>query len=249
MGEKHSLVIGGTRGIGRALVKNWAEEGHILSVIGRRQPSETDRQWHGVYYSAIDLFDHEKLMAVLTEIIRKNGRLDNLVFFQRYRGEGDDWAGEIELNLTVTKAVIERLTEEFKKEGEKSIVVISSAASELILKEQPLSYHIAKAGQNQMVRYFAVNLAPRGIRVNAVSPAIVMKEEAKDFYLQNEKLHSLYKTITPLGRMGRSEDIANATAFLCSEKASFITGQNIVVDGGLSLQSQQSLARKLCPET
>src|SRR4030067_2762347 len=245
MKRMHSLIIGGTRGIARALVKSWSEDGHFLSIIGRSQPAEEDRQLSNVHYWSVDLLDSERLMTVLAEIIRQNGRLNNLVFFQRYRGEGDYWAGEIELNLTVTKKVIERLVDEFDGAGEKSVVIISSLDSHFILDEVPVSYHVAKAGQNHLVRYYAVKLASQGIRVNAVSPAIIMKEEAKDFYFQNEKLHSLYKTITPLGRMGRTEDIANAIAFLCSEKASFITGQNIVVDGGLSLQSQQSLARKL----
>ncbi len=245
MQRMHSLIIGGTRGIARALVKKWSEEGHLLSVIGRRQPAEDGWQLPNVHYWSADLLDSERLMSVLAEIIRQNGRLNNLVFFQRYRGEGDNWACEIELNLTVTKKVIERLVDEFADAGEKSVVIISSVASDFILDEVPVSYHVAKAGQNHLVHYYAVTLASRGFRVNSVSPAIVMKEEARNYYLQNEPLHDLYKTIIPLGRMGSSEDIANAIGFLCSENASFITGQNIVVDGGLSLRSQQSLARKL----
>ena len=74
-----------------------------------------------------------------------------------------------------------------------------------------------------------------------------LKEESKHFYFQNEELHNLYKSIIPLGRMGTAEELANTIAFLCSPKSSFITGQTIIVDGGISLQWHESLARKLTP--
>ncbi len=245
MKRQHSLIVGGTRGSGRVLVRTLAKQDHRLSVIGRRVPSELYRQNPNVAYWSVDLSSRERLLKVLREIVRKNGKLNNLVFFQRYRGDGDNWIGEINTSLTATKDVIELLANDFDSSSENfnSIVIISSLASSLIAEEQPLSYHVAKAGLNQMVRYYAVLLGPKGIRTNGVSPGAVLKEEARDFYLSNAKLYNLYKRFTPLRRMGTSEDIAHVIAFLCSPQASFITGQNIVVDGGLSLQWQESLAR------
>jgi NAD(P)-dependent dehydrogenase (short-subunit alcohol dehydrogenase family) len=248
MKKKHSLVVGGTRGIGRILVKKLAQECQTVSVIGRRAPSETDlHNIANVYYSVVDLLDREHLYQILADIISQNGKLSNVIFCQRYKGEKDDWTKQIEVSLTATKNVIDSLKNLFIDEGEKSIVIVSSAAGHFIAEEQPLSYHVAKAGINQMVRFYAVALGDRGIRVNCVSSGAVIKEESKEFYHQNEELHSLYKKITPLGRMATSEDIANVVEFLCSSKASFITGQNIVVDGGISLQWHESLARQLTP--
>lgn len=147
--------------------------------------------------------------------------------------------------MTASKNVIERLADEFDGSNENSIVLVSSLAGHFIAEEQPLSYHLAKAGINQMVRYYAFALGPKGIRVNCVSSGAVLKGESKDFYLQNKQIYDLYKRIIPLGRMVTSEDIAHVIAFLCSPKASLMTGQNLIVDGGVSLQGQESLARKL----
>jgi NAD(P)-dependent dehydrogenase (short-subunit alcohol dehydrogenase family) len=96
-----------------------------------------------------------------------------------------------------------------------------------------------------LVRYFAVMLASKGIRVNCVSPCTFVKQENQAFYSQNEKLRNLFKLVIPLGRMGNAVDSANVIAFLCSPQSSFVTGQKITVDGGVSLLSQESLARKI----
>jgi NAD(P)-dependent dehydrogenase (short-subunit alcohol dehydrogenase family) len=193
----------------------------------------------------MDLTDKERLDAVLAEIVSKNGKLSNLVFLQRYRGKHDDWNGEIETTLTATKYIVEQLSAEFDDGADKSMVLVSSVFSRFVGDGQALSYHVAKAGLDQMVRYYAVVLGPKGIRVNGVSPITFLKEESKDVYLKDAKLMNLYKTIIPLARMGTSEEVANVIAFLCSHKASFVTGQNIVVDGGLSLIWQETLARRL----
>jgi NAD(P)-dependent dehydrogenase (short-subunit alcohol dehydrogenase family) len=245
MEKKHILVVGGVRGMGRITLQSLARENHLVSVIDRVGPPETDDGRPGVKYWEVDLLDLEALEIVLENIIDGHGAVNHLLFFQRFRGDGEDWRGEFETSLSATKFVIERLMDRFADGEGNSIVIISSLASHLVAEEQPLSYHVAKSGLNQMVRYFAVNLGPRGIRVNSVSPGMVLKEESKEFYLKHRELGDLYDKITPLGRMGRPQDIAGVISFLCSPEASFITGQNIVVDGGLSLQLQSSLAHKL----
>ena len=245
--NQHTLVIGGTRGMGRELVRTLAAENHVVSVIGRRPPSEPDSQTPEVHYWALDLLDQARLKETLGEIVSKKGKLHNLVFFQRYRGKDDPWEGEIQTSLTATMNAIEYLAGEFRPGENNSVVVVGSVANHLVAEEQPLSYHVAKGGLSQLVRYYAVVLGRKGIRVNSVSPGSVLKEETKEFYLQNSVLQELYETITPLGRMGTATEVANVVAFLCSPKASYITGQDIVVDGGISLQWQETLARKLTP--
>ena len=246
MKRRHSLIIGGSSGIGRAQVKTLAEENRVVSVIGRRAAAaDAFQNMPDVHYWSVDLLNEEQLSTTLVEILERNGKLNDLIFFQRYRGKDDDWQGEIEATLTATRNIIEHLAGEFESAADNSIIVVSSLASDFVAREQPLSYHVAKAGLNQMVRYYAVMLGSQNIRVNSVSPGAVLKEESKEFYLNNPALNELYKRITPLGRMGTAEEISQVIAFLCSPKASFITGQNIIVDGGLSLELQESLARRL----
>ncbi len=243
--KQHSVIVGGTRGIGRELAKKFSNQGHGVSIVGRRGFKPEDKKIPNAYFWMLDVAHQDKITGVFQEIIRQNGKINNLIFSQRFRGESDPWNGELEVSLTATKSIIECVKENFHKSKGGAIVIISSIASQYVANEQPASYHIGKAGLVQLGRYYAVMLGPRGIRVNMISPATIIKEESKKFYQNNQKLVDLYQSIVPLGRMGTSQDIAQLVSFLCSPKSSFITGQNIVVDGGVSLQWHESLARKL----
>lgn len=244
MKKRHILVIGGTSGIGASLVKAFAK-GSKVSVIGRHIPLVSEKNPPNVNYWIADLSDPVLLEKTLKAIILKNGKISSLLFFQRYRGKEDDWSGEVSVSLTATKNIIEFLSAEFAAFSEKSIVIASSLASQYIAKEQPLSYHVAKAGLNQLARFFAVRLGEKGIRVNCVVYGAVLKEQSKRFWLKHKKLLRLYKSVIPLKKMATCEDIAGAVEFLCSKKAAFITGQNLIIDGGVSLISQETLSRDL----
>jgi NAD(P)-dependent dehydrogenase (short-subunit alcohol dehydrogenase family) len=235
------LVIGGTRGLGRELVSHFVQQGSRVSVIGRSVP---ERKRRGVRYWAVDVRDETSLQATLDHVLEATGRINSLVLFQRYRGSDDPWIGELETSLTATKTIVESLAQQFA-EGEKSIVVVSSVNATLVAPYLPLGYHVAKAALIQMVRYWAIALGPAGIRVNSVSPGTVLKAESQDFFLENRDLRAFYEQITPLRRFGHASEVAQVIAFLCGNAASFVTGQDIVVDGGISLQWQESLARDL----
>ena len=243
--KKHTLIVGGTKGAGRVFVRKMLEENRVISVISRRPAPEFKKDSPNVHYWNADLSDESCISDVLKEILERNGKINDLVFFQRFRGEGDPWEGEIKTTLTATKNVIETLSGHFDTREDASIVIVGSIAGDFIAEDQPLSYHVGKAGLHQMVRYYAVSLGPKKIRVNAVSPVILLKEEAQEYYRENHRLQEVYSQLTPLGRMGTPDDIANVIAFLCSPLASFVTGQNIVVDGGISLKLQHTLAQRL----
>lgn len=245
MPSKHILIVGGTRGSGRVLVRRFAGNHDQISLLGRHPSPEVRQQLPGVHFFPVDLQDSNSISDVIDRVVKETGKITHLIFFQRFRGTDDDWQGELQISLTATRQIIEQSVDFFDPSQKNSIVIVSSMAAHFVHNEQPVSYHVAKAGLNQMVCYYAVTLGPRSIRVNCVSPSMVIKEESQQYYEENKDLRRLYEEIIPLRRMGTAEDIADAIEFLCSDKASYITGQEIVVDGGLSLRGQSSLARSL----
>jgi NAD(P)-dependent dehydrogenase (short-subunit alcohol dehydrogenase family) len=241
---KHSIVFGGSKGLGRVVARQLSARGDQVSVISRGEPSAAERT-DGVRYFRADIADADATRAALDAAIAQSGALSYLVLCQRYRGQDEEWAGEIDVSLTASKRVIESLEDRFAKGEDTGIVFVGSVYGDRVGEGQGLSYHVGKAGINQMARYYAVNLGRKGIRTNTVTPSTFLKEESKNYYLNNKELLGLYEEIIPLGRMATSEDSANVIVFLCSSAAGFVNGQNIWVDGGLSLVWPETLARKL----
>lgn len=245
--RKHVLIFGGTKGLGRATARLFAGAGELVSVIGRNPPAgkPNNKEAADIQYFKFDLGQPEQINGTLEKIFADRSLPDNLVFCQRYRGKEDDWAGEWAVSLTATKKAIDFWVGKLPEKRDGAIVITSSLAGEFIVPEQPLSYHLAKAALNQLIRYYAVTLGAKGVRVNGVSPGLLVKEESRDFFSQNKPLSELYRQITPLGRLITAEEIAAVIFFLCSPDASAITGQNLVVDGGLCLRGQAALAKEL----
>jgi len=239
--KTHTLIVGGTHGIGRVLAEHLAHAGQKVSVIGRHSP--TRKFPRGIRVWPVDLLDAAQLRKTLDAIVNRDGRLNSLVCLQRFKGDGDPWAGEIATSLSATRQIIEHLAGQFRPRENNSIVLISSAASNVVAAEQGAGYHVAKAGLNQMARYYAVVLGKKGIRVNVVSPGTVLKPENRDFYLKNKKLQRLLRSTIPLGRMGTAAEVAEIIAFLSGPNASFVTGQTLLVDGGANLLSTETLVR------
>jgi NAD(P)-dependent dehydrogenase (short-subunit alcohol dehydrogenase family) len=240
----HALVVGGTRGIGRAVVDRFRADGLHVSVVGRtplRRPQPRVTSW------VLDVRNPDDIEPLVADAVKRHGALSRLVLLQRFRGDGDAWQGEIETSLTASRRLIEAAVEHFAARSDRAIVAVSSIADRYIAEEQPVSYHVGKAGLTQLVRYYAVTLGPHRIRVNAVSSGTVVKREARAFYRTHPALRQLYESIIPLGRMGQAEEVAAAVSFLCGRDASFITGQALVVDGGVSLRWHESLARRVSP--
>jgi len=239
---KHSIVVGGSGGIGRAVVELFARRA-CVSVIGRHAVPGCHASSR-VRHRIAEITDPDGVDAALRSSVDELGPPSHLVFLQRYRGDADPWQGELQTSLSGTRQVIEACAGLFPARGDHSIVVVSSIAAEFVA-DQPLGYHVAKAGLRQMVRYYAVTLGRQRIRVNSVSPYTVLKATSRDYYLKNKRLQALYREIIPLGRMGTAEDVANVIGFLCSPAAKFVTGQDIIIDGGLSLLLQEPLMRQL----
>lgn len=240
----HTVIFGGTKGLGKVLARELSKRGDEVSVFSRAIPSK-ENKITGCQYYAADFSSVADVLSSLDNAIALSGKINYLIFCQRYRGSSDSWVGEIEVSLSAPKKIIEATQDSFNASGDRAIVFVSSVFGDKVGEGQDLSYHVGKAGINHMARYFAVNLGRKGIRVNSVTPFTFLKDESKDFYINNHELMDLYKSIVPLGRMGAAEDSANLIQFLCSSAAQYISGQNIYVDGGLSLVWPETLARQL----
>jgi NAD(P)-dependent dehydrogenase (short-subunit alcohol dehydrogenase family) len=237
----HVVVVGGSKGLGKAIAERFVESGHVVTVVSRNRPTGDSR----VNHVSADLEAMTSSDAVVNEAVRLGGKIRYLIFCQRYRGSGDPWQGEIQVSLTATRLMINGFAEHFCEEGDRAIGVVSSVYAEFVGGSQPESYHVAKAGLNQLVKYNAWVMGRKGIRINAIMPLTYLKAESRDYYLANEALMNLYQDFVPMGRIGNADDSANLLEFLCSEKASFINGQAIFVDGGVSVVWPEELARKM----
>ncbi len=240
---QHIVIIGGSSPLGLACAHAFALLGKTVSIVCGSNSNELEIQPSLIHTYHYDLERLDSLPSLFSQLRSERGDVSCLVFFQRYRGIGDAWQGEYSVSLRATQVLIDEFSVPSSEVPGRSIVITSSPADAKVALEQPVSYHATKAALVQMVRYYAVALGPRGIRVNGVQPAIILKPRSAEFYAQHPALVRLYQRITPLGRMGIPEDIAGAVIFLCSPAAGFITGQTLIVDGGLSLHEAASLAR------
>jgi NAD(P)-dependent dehydrogenase (short-subunit alcohol dehydrogenase family) len=246
MTQKHSIIVGGTKGVGRELAAILAAQGQYVTAVGR-SPGEYPAVAGGGRVEGFkgDVEKPDELLEGLRRQVKEKGPLSSLAFLQRYRGSGDSWAGELQVSMTATKVLIEGLAGEFGAAGDRSVVIVASVATDLVARNQTLGYHTSKAALRQMGRFYAVKLGAQGIRVNVVSPCTFVKAESAAFYEGQAALKQMYAKITPLGRMGTAKEVAQTAAFLCGLQSSFITGQEIVVDGGLTLMLQDALSREV----
>jgi len=242
MPRKHYMIIGGTKGIGRELTLSLSSQDDItISVISRQTPKDKQKV-AGASYFELDLSKRDTIPGICNEVVRLNGKITNIVFAQRHRDTGDLWDNEIEVMLSATRCIIDSCHKSFLPNNDNSIVIVSSLVSTFVAGNQPISYHLTRAALDQMVRYYAVFLGKSGIRVNGVASCTILKEENKKFMLKDKNRLKIQKRITPLGRVGTAKEVCSVIKFLMSSDASFVTGQIIVADGGVSLLWQESVA-------
>jgi NAD(P)-dependent dehydrogenase (short-subunit alcohol dehydrogenase family) len=127
--------------------------------------------------------------------------------------------------------------------GGGAIVNIASVHGLLAVRRR-LIYDTGKAAVIGMTRQLAVDFSPRGIRVNAICPGLIVTERGEQRFANDPAKAAFFADQYPVGRYGKPDDIAAAVAFLCSEDASFITGQSLTVDGGMTIQLQEDLGVK-----
>jgi gluconate 5-dehydrogenase len=246
LSEKIALVTGAYRGLGFAIAQGLGRAGAAVVLNGRRQDTlegaaqRLRAQGLRVSISVFDVTDREAVRTGVTAIQKELGSVDilfNNAGIQRRGALADftqeQWDEIIATNLTapfvVSQAVLPGMIA--KKRGK--IVHIASVMSELA-RPTVVPYTAAKGGVRQLTRGMAVELAPHNIQVNAIAPGYFATEMNRAL-IDNAEFNAWVCKRTPAGRWGSPDEIAGLAVFLASGASDYITGQLLVIDGGMSV--------------
>ena len=235
------LVTGGSRGIGRVIATRFAELGAARVAIGYmrsdKAAEETAQELRGLGSEPVLVRGNVSSERVVREVADL-GPLDALihnaatgVIRPALEMEKKHWDWTLDANAFALLALAKVAVPQMQSGA--SIVGISSLGSIRVL-ENYVVVGTSKAALESLVRYLAVELAPRGIRVNAVSGGVV-DTEALDHFPNKDEMLKMGTERTPAGRLVQPDDIASAVVWLCSPGAEMVRGQTLVVDGGFSL--------------
>ena len=238
MENKKCFITGAAQGIGRQIARRFAEDGAVVYACDRQDFSTDNEKIHAV---VCDITDAAAVKQAMMQIFKAEGRIDVLVnnagvVFNRKIGMIMREETELMFRVNVIAALelMQLVSRLMARNGGGSIVNIASVTAVLGSPGQ-VAYSATKGAVIAMTKSAAKELAPQGIRVNAVAPGIVKTERFAELYESDgAKIDERISRIA-LGRLGTPEDIANACAFLASDRASYISGHVLGVDGCASI--------------
>ncbi len=247
--EKVALVTGAGRGIGRGIAKRFAEEGAAVAVVDLRGETAeaTARELKHGRREAIaieaDVASSEDVERVVKRVLSHFGRIDILVNNAGMGGSRpctetteESWERMVAVNLRSVFLLCRSVIPEMLKEGRGKIINIGSIFG-MGGASGTLAYSASKAGVINVTRQLAVDYSQKGICVNSISPGLIETDMTREKLGETARRDHLVGLI-PLGRIGTPDDIARAAVFLASEDSDFITGHNLVVDGGQTIRME-----------
>ena len=239
---KSAIVTGAGRGIGKAIAAKFLQEGAAVFVCDvdrdRLEDARAELEAYGTVHGlAADVTVREEVEDLVRRARGALGGIDvlaNNAGIARYEPfleiTDKNWNDTLAVNLTGVLLCSQVVAREMVEQG--SGAIVNMASTNGILGEPLLAhYNASKAGVVLLSKTMAIELAPHNVRVNSVCPGFILTDLAQEGGISEDEIRE-YTAKIPLGRYGRVEEVANAFAFLASDEASFITGAELVVDGG-----------------
>lgn len=244
---KTAVVTGGSRGIGKEMAEGLAEAGANLMLCARREDwlTETVKEFREkgfhVHAKIADVSKHEDVTALIEETVKQFGKIDVLVNnagiswgAMPEEMEAAQWQKVLDVNLTGCFLTAQAAGREMLKNNSGSIINIASIAGITSSANGPFyaGYAAAKAGLLGLTRELAASWGRKGIRVNVVSPGFFrsrLADKVIDIYERSIQENN------PIPRIGAEGELKGTIVFLASDASSYITGQNIIVDGGMTV--------------
>ena len=231
---KVALVTGGARGMGEAEARLFASEGanvvvaDLLDVEGQAVADAINAAGGEALFSHLNVTDEKNWEMVVADAVERFGRMDGV--HEPHLLDTDAWDAVMDVNAKGVFLGMKYAILEMRKNGSGSIINISSISGFVGMEQTHMGYNASKGAVRIMSKSAAVQNARQGIRVNSVHPGIMppmsgtLRPPERHEYLVTEKI--------PMGRVGEVEEVAAAVLFLASDDASYITGTELVVDGG-----------------
>jgi 3-oxoacyl-[acyl-carrier protein] reductase len=239
-----ALVTGASRGIGRAIAEGLARAGAAVCINYRQQHERAKEALHALeaagaqgFLHQADVSDRVQVAGLVQAVLDRWGRLDILVNNAGQIREGlflemtdDEWSSVLRTNLDSMFHCARLAARPMASQGWGRILNLSSVLGSRGGRGQ-VNYAASKGGINAFTRALAVELAPRGVTVNAIAPGLIATDMTRPFL---EAGTVKLRDLIPMRRAGRPEDVAALAVFLASEEAAYLTGQVIAIDGGMS---------------
>lgn len=243
---KRVVISGSARGIGKGIARRFAEEGACIYLLDRSEPelADTIAELSLAYPGRIDgircdVSDTEQMETCMTKAMDRWGGIDILVNNAGIAirepfvdATCDHWDIMMNINLRSMFVLSQLAAKRMIKQGGGGSIVNMSSKNGVMASSQLCHYNASKGGVILLTQSIAVELAPYGIRVNAVAPGFIETPMDRELKIKEGIDPSFISPRTPMKRLGTIEEVANVFLFLASDESSYVTGTTLVVDGG-----------------
>jgi NAD(P)-dependent dehydrogenase (short-subunit alcohol dehydrogenase family) len=241
---KVALITGGSLGIGRAIALCYAREGAKVAIVGRGRQAleeavrEIAAAGGEAVYEVADVQDAGQVERMIDRVVERWGRIDILVNNAGICNEAkflditeEEWDLHLNINLKGAFLVSRLVAQLMADRGAGGSIIHVSSVNGMKAEANQAHYNVSKAGMNMLAMSMALELAPYGIRVNALCPGFIETRLTKAL-IDDAPAFAEYVKSIPLGRVGQPEDLNGAALFLASDESLYMTGHCLVVDGG-----------------